>query len=70
MGEKLNAAVTVKLCDARMARGSALAQRKGMCLSEYMRNLLDQAIEEAEAEYRALDSIFGGSAQKGEGNPE
>lgn len=70
MADKLTAAVTVKLCDARMARGSALAQRKGMCLSEYMRNLLDQAIEEAEAEYRALDSIFGCSSQKGEGNRE
>ena len=70
MADKLTAAVTVKLCDVRMARGSALAQRKGMCLSEYMRHLLDQAIEEAEAEYRALESIFGATPQKREGNQE
>lgn len=53
-----------------IARGTALAQRKGMCVSEYMRHLLDQAIEAAEAEYRALDSIFGANLQKREGNPE
>ena len=70
MAEKLTAAVTVKLCDVRMTRGSALAQRKGMCVSEFMRHLLDQAIEAAEAEYRALDSIFGANASSGEGNQE
>ena len=70
MAEKLTAAVTVKIGETSMTRGSALAQRKGMCVSEFMRRLLDKAIEEAEAEYRALDSIFGGSALKCEGNAE
>lgn len=70
MGEKLTSAVTVKLSDTVMAKGSALAQLNGMCVSEFMRHLLDQALASKEAEYRALDAIFGGSAQKGEENRE
>lgn len=70
MAEKLTSAVTVKVSDGVMARGSALAQMSGMCLSEYMRHLLDQALTAKEAEYHALSAIFGSADGKGEGNPE
>lgn len=52
MAEKLTAAVTVKLCDVRMTRGSALAQRKGMCVSEFMRHLI-----KLEARRRAMARV-------------
>lgn len=70
MAEKLTAAVTVKLSDTVMLKGTALAQLHGMCVSEFMRHLLDQALAAKEAEFRALESIFGPSAAKGEGNQE
>ena len=70
MAEKLTAAVTVKLSESVMTRGSALAQLNGMCVSEYMRHLLDQALAAKEAEFRALESIFGASVPKSEGNQE
>lgn len=70
MGEKLTSAVTVKLSDTVMAKGSALAQLNGMCVSEFMRHLLDQALASKEAEYRALESIFGANPPKREGNQE
>ena len=70
MAEKLTAAVTVKLSDTVMLKGTALAQLNGMCVSEYMRHLLDQALASKEAEFRALESIFGASVPKSEGNQE
>lgn len=70
MADKLTAAVTVKLSDSVMARGSALAQLNGMCVSEYMRHLLDQAVAAKEAEFRVLESIFGASNAKREVNEE
>ena len=70
MAEKLTSAVTVKPSDSVMARGTALAQLNGMCVLEYMRHLLDQALAEKEAEYRALASIFGANPQKRKGNQE
>lgn len=70
MADKLTAAVTVKLSESVMQRGSALAQLNGMCVSEYMRSLLDQALAAKEAEYHALNAIFGGGTQKSEGNAE
>ena len=70
MAEKLTSAVTVKLSGSVMARGTALAQLNGMCVSEYMRHPLDQALAAKEAEYRALDAIFGANPPKREGNQE
>ena len=70
MAEKLTFAITVKLSETHHRNGTALAQRDGMCLGEYMRDLLDQALAAKEAEYHALNAIFGGSALKCEGNAE
>ena len=70
MAEKLTSAITVKLGETAAFRGSALAQRKGMCFPEFIRHLIDKAIDEAEAEYRDLSSIFGTHSDQGEGNAE
>lgn len=70
MADKLTAAVTVKLSPQDMARGSALAQMRGMCVSEFMRHLLGEALSAKEAEYRALASIFRESSEEGHGNNE
>ena len=70
MADKLTAAVTVKLTESLMHSGSALTQLSGMCLSEYMRHLLDQALAAKEAEYRALDAIFGATTSSSKVNAE
>lgn len=70
MAEKLICAVTIKLSEDDHHDGCAVAQMDGMCLAEFMRDLLQVELARRREKYRALDAIFGSRASKGEGNQE
>ena len=58
MGEKLTAAITVKLSERQLRALHLRAEQKGTVASEYMRGLLIGDLRAAWQDYQALDAIF------------
>ncbi len=68
MAEKLTHAVTVKLGERSLTGAHAIAASRGMEISEYIRDLLDQDRLRAQAQYDALKAIFEADEQAGKRN--
>lgn len=57
--EKLSETVGVKLSDTQLRQAKAVADTRGIGLSEYIRNLVELDLERERGRYAALHSIFG-----------
>lgn len=58
MVEKLTQAVTVKFCERSVFELQRLAAARGMEVSEYIRDLVEQDRLKAKAQFDVLKSIF------------
>lgn len=70
MVEKLTAAVTVKFAPEDASDLHALADSRGMEVSEYIRHLVLADREEARRQFDALSRIFGQGRTTDKGNRE
>ncbi len=57
--EKLSETVGVKFSDTQVRRAKAIAETRGVGLSEYIRALVEADLEKERERYAALHSIFG-----------
>ena len=57
--EKLTETIGVKLSVTTLRRAKAIAEHGDIGISEWVRLLIDQALEKERARYLTLDSIFG-----------
>ncbi len=57
--EKLSETIGVKLSDTQLRLARAVADTRGIGLSEYIRSLVEIDLERERARYAALHSIFG-----------
>lgn len=59
MHEKLTQTIGIKLSDTQLKQAKAIAESVDLGISEWVRNLIDVALEKERVRYMTLNSIFG-----------
>jgi hypothetical protein len=59
--EKLSETIGIKFSDTQVRRAKAVAETRGIGLSEYIRDLVVADLEKERERYATLHSIFGSS---------
>ena len=59
MHEKLTQTIGIKLSDTQLRQAKAIAESVDLGISEWVRNLIDVALEKERVRFQTLNSIFG-----------